>query len=132
LKLAFSVIARAGELIPLGAPSRSAPSRNRRGRLGLTIGGAAVLKDGAELVIHVVPLSALDGDPNPAFDAISRQPQMFPPVGCLVKSRRRDPRARDFDGYMLRNVEGNYAALGAHGFAYSASLDDVETYLTSD
>ena len=43
----------------------------------------------------------------------------------LEKSRRRDPRAVDYGGY--RNV----VVLGATSFAYSATLDDVEAYLTN-
>jgi hypothetical protein len=47
----------------------------------------------------------------------------------LEKSRRRDPHAIDFGGYMLVDVRKNFAVLGADNFAYSASLEDVENYL---
>src|ERR1700730_7281023 len=49
----------------------------------------------------------------------------------LEKSRRRDPRAPDFGGYMLVN-DRNIAVLGALQNAYEATLDDVEAYLTDD
>jgi len=49
----------------------------------------------------------------------------------LTKSRRRDPRAIDFGGYML--VSGNNAVeFGAHPNAFSASLDEIETFLQGD
>jgi hypothetical protein len=49
----------------------------------------------------------------------------------LVKSRRRDPRAIDFGGYMIVDVETNgiVAGTGALGRPVWA-LDDVERYLT--
>lgn len=48
----------------------------------------------------------------------------------LVKSRRRDPRASDFRGYMLVAVDNNTAVYGAHPFAFNANLDDIEQYLS--
>ena len=50
----------------------------------------------------------------------------------LTKSRRRDPRAIDFGGFMLVDQRQNFAVLGGEPHAYSATLDDVETFLTSD
>ncbi|CAM5774903.1 hypothetical protein LMIY3S_04755 [Labrys miyagiensis] len=47
----------------------------------------------------------------------------------LQKSRRRDPRAIDFGGYMLVDASSNTLILGGSPYAYSASLDEVETYL---
>jgi hypothetical protein len=49
----------------------------------------------------------------------------------LKKSRRRDPRAPDFGGYMLVDDRNN-VVLGASQNAYEATLDDVEAYLTDD
>jgi hypothetical protein len=49
----------------------------------------------------------------------------------LEKSRRRDPRAVDFGGYMLVN-DKNVPVLGAARNAYEATLDEVEAYLTDD
>jgi muconolactone delta-isomerase len=48
----------------------------------------------------------------------------------LVKSRRRDPRASDFRGYMLVAIDNNTAVYGAHPFAFNANLDDIEQYLS--
>lgn len=48
----------------------------------------------------------------------------------LTKSRRRDSRAYDFGGYMLIDSHTSGLVLGGSPFAYSASLDDVEDYLT--
>jgi hypothetical protein len=47
----------------------------------------------------------------------------------LAKSRRRDPRAIDFGGYMLSSSIKNFAVMGDQPFAFSATLDDVEAYL---
>jgi hypothetical protein len=47
----------------------------------------------------------------------------------LAKSRRRDPRATDFGGYMLSSIIKNFAVIGDQPFAFSATLDDVEAYL---
>jgi hypothetical protein len=49
----------------------------------------------------------------------------------LEKSRRRDPHAPDFGGFMLIEAEKNYVVVGGHPFAYSASLEDVEDWLDS-
>ena len=49
----------------------------------------------------------------------------------LEKSRRRDPRAYDFDGYMLVD-DRNTVVLGARLHAYDATLDEVEAFLTDD
>jgi hypothetical protein len=50
----------------------------------------------------------------------------------LRKSRRRDTRALDYDGYMLVEPFRNVPVLGYTPYAFSATLDDVEAYLTSD
>ncbi len=50
----------------------------------------------------------------------------------LLKSRRRDPRAYDFGGYMLVDHQTGGADFGSNPLPYSLSLDDVEMYLTSD
>jgi hypothetical protein len=47
----------------------------------------------------------------------------------LQKSRRRDPKAIDFGGYMLIDAETNGAILGSSPVAYSATLDEVEAWL---
>ena len=47
----------------------------------------------------------------------------------LEKSRRRDPRAVDYGGYMLINDDGNFAVYGSSPMAYCASLDDIEAVL---
>jgi hypothetical protein len=47
----------------------------------------------------------------------------------LEKSRRRDPRAFDYGGYMLIKDDGNFAVYGSSPMAYSASLDDIEAVL---
>jgi hypothetical protein len=39
-----------------------------------------LLDEGEALVMHVLPLSALDGRPTPAFEAISLSPRLFPPI----------------------------------------------------
>jgi len=48
----------------------------------------------------------------------------------LIKSRRRDPKAIDFGGYMLVDIATNAAVIGGSPYAYSASLEDVERHLT--
>jgi hypothetical protein len=50
----------------------------------------------------------------------------------LEKSRRRDTRAIDFNGYMLVDVRLNGVVCGGEPFPYSATLDDVEAYLMRD
>jgi hypothetical protein len=48
----------------------------------------------------------------------------------LVKSRRRDPRAIDYGGYMLVDPRTNSVVAGAEGVGRPHwSLDDVERYL---
>lgn len=47
----------------------------------------------------------------------------------LQKSRRRDPNAIDFNGYMLVDGRTNAAVVGSHPWAYSADLDEVEDFL---
>jgi len=47
----------------------------------------------------------------------------------LQKSRRRDPQAVDFGGYMLVDIQTNGVVLGAGAFPYQADLEDVAKYL---
>lgn len=49
----------------------------------------------------------------------------------LSKSRRRDPRALDYDRYMLVGARGSIVA-GGGPFGFSLSLDEVEQWLTED
>lgn len=49
----------------------------------------------------------------------------------LVKSRRRDPRARDYGDYHLVDVDANSIVAGEIGRIHF-SLDDVEAYLTGE
>jgi hypothetical protein len=48
----------------------------------------------------------------------------------LEKSRRRDPNAVDYGGYMLISNPKNTVILGGSPRPYMASLDDVEAWLT--
>lgn len=48
----------------------------------------------------------------------------------VVKSRRRDPRALDYGGYMIADESTNGVVMGGYPWAFSASLDDIEDYLT--
>ena len=48
----------------------------------------------------------------------------------LQKSRRRDPRAIDFGGYMLVDIQTNGVVLGSGAFPYQADLAEVEAHLT--
>ena len=47
----------------------------------------------------------------------------------LMKSRRRDPRALEYGGYMLKDAFRNIIVAGASPHEYSWTLDDVEDYL---
>ena len=47
----------------------------------------------------------------------------------LEKSRRRDPRAVDYAGYMLIDILTNGVVLGSGAFPYQADLAEVESYL---
>ena len=49
----------------------------------------------------------------------------------IVKSRRRDPRALDFGGYMIVDTQGNWVVAGGSPWVFSLDLDAVEDYLTS-
>lgn len=51
---------------------------------------------------------------------------------ALQKSRRRDPQAIDFGGYMLVDARTNTLIMGAEPFAYAASIEDVEAFLGLD
>jgi hypothetical protein len=46
----------------------------------------------------------------------------------LLKSRRRDPEALDYGGYVLIDVQTNAVILGATPVGFSATLDNVEAY----
>ena len=50
----------------------------------------------------------------------------------LSKTRRRDPRAIDYDGWMVIDMFTNRAVYGGQPYAYSATLDEVEAYLLRD
>lgn len=50
----------------------------------------------------------------------------------LIKSRRRDPRALDYGGWMITELSTSTVVAGATPREYSMSLDDVEKYLTGD
>lgn len=47
----------------------------------------------------------------------------------LSKSRRRDPKALDFGGYMLINASTNTVVAGSDPSPYSLSLDEAEGWL---
>lgn len=47
----------------------------------------------------------------------------------LARSRRRDPQAIDFGGYMIVDASTNTVVAGGSPFAYSMSLDDVGAWL---
>lgn len=46
----------------------------------------------------------------------------------LTKSRRRDPRAYDFGGYMILDAWNNNEIAGGHPYGYSMNIDDVENF----
>ncbi len=46
----------------------------------------------------------------------------------LCKSRRRDPQAYDYGGYMILNFWSNTVVEGYTPHAYSMSLDEVEKF----
>jgi hypothetical protein len=48
----------------------------------------------------------------------------------LVKSRRRDPRATDYGGYMIVDLHHNYAEAAGMGDGFQMTIDDVEKWLT--
>jgi hypothetical protein len=48
----------------------------------------------------------------------------------LEKSRRRDPNALDYGGYMLVDAYRNIVLYGAHQHQYELSLQDVQAILT--
>jgi hypothetical protein len=47
----------------------------------------------------------------------------------LLKSRRRDPNARDYGGFALIKPDGNSAEHGFDPWPYSATLDEIEEVL---
>ena len=50
----------------------------------------------------------------------------------LTRSRVRDARAFGFGGYMLIDADVNTVVYGAHPYAYSLDLDEVEAYLNEN
>lgn len=48
----------------------------------------------------------------------------------LVKSRRRDPRATGYGGWMIVNPRSNSVEAGGMGDGYQMSIDDVEEWLS--
>jgi hypothetical protein len=48
----------------------------------------------------------------------------------VLKSRRRDPRAIDYGGYMLVDARTNLVVAGGSPHPYSLDLDEVEAHLT--
>ena len=48
----------------------------------------------------------------------------------LKKSRRRDPNALDYGGFMIVDANTNFVVRGATSWPYDLSPDDVEAYLT--
>lgn len=49
----------------------------------------------------------------------------------LAKSRRRDPNAVDFGGFMLLDASTNSVVAGGDPIPYSLSLDEAEAWLAS-
>ena len=47
----------------------------------------------------------------------------------VVKSRRRDPQAYDYNGYMILDTAINGIVAGSQPMEFSFSLDDVERFL---
>jgi len=47
----------------------------------------------------------------------------------LMKSRRRDERATDFDRYAVKDPNRDLLVFGFRGDAFTARLDDVEAWL---
>jgi hypothetical protein len=50
----------------------------------------------------------------------------------LKKSRRRDPDALDYGGYLLCDISTGLIVAGSTAYPYSLSLDDVEEILTGE
>jgi len=50
----------------------------------------------------------------------------------LKKSPRRDPRAYDYNGWMIVDKFTNSVVAGGHPHGYSMSLEDVEAFLEGD
>ncbi len=50
----------------------------------------------------------------------------------LIKSRRRDPRAIGYGGYMIANAENNVVVAGEIDSARAMDLDAVEAWLTGE
>lgn len=48
------------------------------------------------------------------------------------QNRRLDPNVIDYGGCMLVDANSNFAIVGSTAFAYSATLHDIEEFLTSD
>jgi hypothetical protein len=50
----------------------------------------------------------------------------------LEKSRRRDPRAIGYGGYMLIEVKSHLVMYGDNPFIYCCNLDDIAWYLAPE
>jgi hypothetical protein len=50
----------------------------------------------------------------------------------LMKSQRRDPRALDYDGYMLVDVAKNFVVFGGSPNPYRATIEEIEAYLNKN
>jgi hypothetical protein len=50
----------------------------------------------------------------------------------VIKSRRRDPKAIDYGGFMLIDARKNTVILGGSPIAYSATIEEIESYLASE
>jgi len=51
---------------------------------------------------------------------------------ALTKSRRRDPRAYDYGGYMIVDPNTNSVVAGGSPLAFCLDIDQVEAWLTDD
>jgi hypothetical protein len=50
----------------------------------------------------------------------------------IMKSRRRDPRALDYGGYMIVDPHNNSVEAGGMGDGFQMTINDVEKWLASD
>jgi hypothetical protein len=83
--------------------------------------------DGGALILHVVPIAAINEKPNAAFDEIARNPHIFPPMGTTYA---RDMRI-SYDGLLTgSNAEGLIKPQRSyvHVFRFG-SVEAVETSL---
>jgi hypothetical protein len=97
-----------------------------RTALVATNDGAIRHLGGAILVMHVYPLSAIDGMPSDVFDKLSGKPDFFPP---MADRRPRDHRV-DFDGLLTgSNDEGLRKEQRAHVRLFRTGI--VESVVSS-